>query len=70
MERVGIRICIEDEHSPRRIRRCLERIEVAQVEPLVAERRAETESSEMVRHFVFLLKSRVGAVVRQDSNKP
>jgi hypothetical protein len=51
MERVGLGIGIEDDHGPRRIRGGQERVEVAEVESLVAERRAETESGKMVRHF-------------------
>ncbi len=56
MERVGSRICIEDDHSPRRVSGRLERVEVAEVESLVPERWTETESSKMVRHFFSLLK--------------
>ena len=58
MERVGSRVCIEDDHSPRRVSGRLERVEVAEVESLVLERGAEIESSKMVRHF-FLLKMRI-----------
>jgi len=52
MERVGRRIRIEDQHGPRRVGGRLERIEVAEIESLVAEGRAEVESSKMVRHFL------------------
>jgi hypothetical protein len=41
MERIGIRIRIEYDHGPRTIGGRLERIEIAEVESLVAERRAE-----------------------------
>ncbi len=34
----------------------LERVEVAKVESLVPERRAEIESGEMIRHFLLPLK--------------
>ena len=51
MEGVGSRVCIENDHSPRRISGRLECVEVAEVESLIPERRAETESGEMVRHF-------------------
>ena len=37
MERVGIGVCIEDDGRPCRIRRRLEDIEIAEVEPLVPE---------------------------------
>src|SRR6478736_8259598 len=50
MQRVGGRICIEDDHGSRRIRGRQECVEVAEVESLVAERRAETEAGEMIRH--------------------
>src|SRR5262249_33178326 len=50
MERVGIRIGVEDDHGSRRIRVRLERIQIAQVESLVAERRTEAQSGEMIRH--------------------
>ena len=50
MERVRSRIRIEDEHGPRRIRRRLERIEVAEVESLVSERRTEIKAGEMIGH--------------------
>src|SRR6478736_8752690 len=53
MQRVGLGIGIEDDHGPRGIRGRLERIEVAEVESLVAERRSETESGEMVRHSLL-----------------
>ena len=58
MERVGIRVCIEDDRSPRRILRRLERVEVAKVESLIAERGAETESSKMIRHICSFLENR------------
>lgn len=51
MERVGSRIGIQDEHSPRRVRGRLECVEVAEVESLVSERWAKIESSKVVRHF-------------------
>jgi len=53
MERVRGRIGVQDQYCPRWIRRRLEGIEVAEVEPLVAERRAKTKSGEMVRHFAL-----------------
>ncbi len=51
MERVGSRICIEDDHGPRRVSGRLECVEVAEIESLVPERRTEIESSKVVRHF-------------------
>jgi hypothetical protein len=56
MERVGRRICIEDDHGPCPVSGRLERVEVAEVESLVPERRTEIESSKMVRHFFSPLK--------------
>ena len=50
MERVGIWICVEDDHGSRRVGGRLKRIEIAQVESLVAERWTEAESSKMIRH--------------------
>jgi len=41
MKRVSIWICIEDDHGSRPVGGRLERVEIAQVESLVAERRAE-----------------------------
>src|ERR1700687_5215500 len=61
MERVGSRICVEDDHGPRRVRRRLERVEVAEVESLVAERRTEIEAGKMVRHFLSPLKIENGS---------
>src|SRR5208337_428998 len=54
MERVGIRIGVEDEHGPCRIGGRLEGVEVAEVEPLVAERRAEAEAGKMIGHLSLL----------------
>jgi hypothetical protein len=51
MERVSIWICVEDDHGSRLVGGRLERVEIAQVESLVAERRTEAESSKMIRHF-------------------
>src|SRR5262249_20675295 len=48
MKRIRIGICIEDDRSSVLVGARLEGIKVAQVEPLIAQRRAETESSEMV----------------------
>src|ERR1700722_7201180 len=58
MKCVSIRVCIENDHGPRRIRRRLKRVEIAQVESLVAKRRSETESGKMIRHL-FLLESKI-----------
>ena len=58
MERVGVRIRIEDDYGPRRVGGRLERVEVAEIESLVPERRAEAESGEMVRHFLSSFFSR------------
>ena len=62
MERLSIWICVEDDHGSRRVGGRLERVEIAQVESLVAERRTEAESSKMIRHF-FLPFVRGGAIV-------
>ena len=53
MERVASWICIEDNHSPRRISWRLKRVEIAEVESLITERWTEIESSKMVRHFLL-----------------
>src|SRR5262245_12975989 len=58
MERVGIWICVEDDHDSGRVGGRLERVEIAQVESLVAERRTEAKSSKMIRHFSLLSESR------------
>src|SRR5215470_5721937 len=54
MERISIWICVQDDHGSRRVGGGLERVEIAKVESLVAERRTEAESSKMIRHFLFL----------------
>src|SRR4029450_100630 len=46
MERVSIWICIEDDHGSRRVGGRLERVEIAQVESLVAERGGEALGGE------------------------
>src|SRR5262249_47033076 len=51
MERVSIWIRVQDDHGSRRVGGGLERVEIAKVESLVAERRTEAESSKMIRHF-------------------
>ena len=48
MKCVRIWICIEDDHGSVLVSGRLERVQVAKVEPLIAERRAEAQSSEMV----------------------
>src|SRR6478609_8293471 len=48
MKCVRVRICIEDEHSSVLVNGRLECIEIAEIESLIAQRRAETESSEVV----------------------
>src|SRR5262249_46145794 len=48
-------IRIEDDHSSVLVRRRLECIQVAKIKALITQRRAETESSEMVRHCPLLL---------------
>src|SRR5207245_1268480 len=53
MERVSIWVCVEDDHGSRRVGGRLERVEIAQIESLVAERRTEAESSKMIRHFLL-----------------
>jgi hypothetical protein len=50
MERIGIGVCIEDNHGPCRIRGRLERVEIAKIKPLISKRRAEAEAGEVVRH--------------------
>jgi hypothetical protein len=50
MEAVGRRIGVEDDRRPRRIGRRLEGVEIAKVESLIAQRWAEAQSGEMVRH--------------------
>ena len=53
MERVSIWICVEDDHGSRRVGGRLERVEIAQVEFLVAERRTEAKSSKIIRHCIL-----------------
>src|SRR6478752_2314578 len=48
MKCVRVRICIEDDHSSVLVNGRLECIEIAEIESLIAQRRAETESSEVV----------------------
>ena len=48
MERVRVRVRVEDDGGPVSVAGRLERVEIAKIEPLIAERRPETESSEMV----------------------
>src|SRR5213080_1750468 len=55
MKRVRIGICIEDDHGSVLVSGRLECVEVAEVESLIAQRGAETQSSEMVRHWPLLL---------------
>ena len=52
VERVGGRICVENNHGPRRINRRLKCVEVAEVESLVPQRWTKIEPSKMVRHFL------------------
>src|SRR5215475_2566441 len=47
MKRVRIGICVEDNHGSAVVNWRLESVQVAEVEPLIAQRRTETESSEM-----------------------
>ena len=58
VQRVCVRVGIEDQHRPRRIRRRLESVEIAKIEPLVAQGWAEAQSGKMVRHFCLLRKNR------------
>src|SRR5580698_10588982 len=58
MKRVGPRIGVEDDRGPRWIGRRLEGVEVAEVEPLVAERRPEAEAGKMVGHPLSPLASK------------
>src|SRR5205809_3954040 len=55
MKRVRIGICIEDDHGSVLVSGRLECVEVAKIESLIAQRGAETQSSEMVRHWPLLL---------------
>src|SRR5262245_50125049 len=48
IQRVGIGICIEDDHGSVLVDGRLERVQIAEVESLIAQRRAKTESGEMV----------------------
>ena len=48
MECVRIGICIEDDHGSILVSGRLECVQIAEVESLIAQRRAKTESSEMV----------------------
>src|SRR5262249_10919954 len=55
MKRVGIGVRIEDDHRSVLVGGRPECVQVAQIESLIAQRRAETESGEMVRHDPLLL---------------
>src|SRR5262249_60268944 len=48
MKRVRIGICVEDDHGSVLVTGRLECVQVEEVESLIAQRRAQTESSEMV----------------------
>src|SRR5262249_2348084 len=48
MECVSIWICVEDDHGPRWVGERPERVQITQVESLVAQRRTKAESSKMI----------------------
>jgi hypothetical protein len=48
VKRVRIGIGVEDDYGFPRIRGCLESVQIAEIKSLVAERRPETKSGEMV----------------------
>jgi hypothetical protein len=48
MQRVGVGVGVEDQHRARRVGRRLERVQIAEVQALVAQRRAEAEAREMI----------------------
>src|SRR5580693_1833445 len=50
MKRVGVRVRVEDENGTRRIGGRLECVKIAEIEPLVAQGRAQAEAGEVVRH--------------------
>ena len=54
MQCVRIGIYIEDDHGSVLVGGRLERIQVAEVESLITQGWAETESGEMVRHYILL----------------
>ena len=51
---VGVRIRVEDQNRARGIGRRLERIQIAQIESLIAERWAETQTGEVVGHIASI----------------
>src|SRR5204863_6968227 len=50
VRRLGERIAVEDQDSPRRVCGRLEGVKVSKVEPLVPERRTQLQAGKMVRH--------------------
>ena len=52
--RLGERVTVEDQHGPRRVRRCLEGVEIGEVESSVPFGRTEVQAGEVVRHGVLL----------------
>src|ERR1700728_2468532 len=50
MERVGVRVRVQDEDGPRRVGWRLERVQITKIEPLIAQWRAQAEAGEVVRH--------------------
>jgi len=50
VQRVGVWIGVEDQHGPLAVGRRLERVQIAQVKALIAKRRSETQTGEMVGH--------------------
>ena len=51
---IGQRVGVEDDDGPRRVGRRDERVEIAQIESLVAEGRSEAQAGEVVGHSVAL----------------
>src|SRR5208337_3545432 len=54
MKRVRVGICVQDDDGPGPVSGRLECVQVTEVESLIAERRAETETGEVVRHCTLL----------------
>ena len=51
---LGEGVTVEDDHGPRGVRRCLEGVEIGEVESSVTFGRAEFQAGEVVRHAVLL----------------
>jgi hypothetical protein len=63
MKLIGQWVRVEDDYGPHGVIGRLKRIEIAQVESLIAERRAQTKPRKMVRHvFSFAMSGKRSSV--------